>query len=68
MPGGPSFLRPNSELSTRLCYIDFDGGAALRASSAIGLDNDLPADFVEMHVPTMFDAMAKLCDFVKKYV
>jgi len=67
MPGGPSFLRPMEELSTRLCYIDFDGGAAIKSSEAIGLEKDLPENFVETSVPTMYAAIQKLCTFVRKY-
>jgi len=67
MPGGPSFLRPESELSTRLCYIDFDGGEAIRRSEDIGLDNELPPDFVQTAVPSMHQAMQKLAAFVTAY-
>jgi len=67
MPGGPSFLRPMEELSTRLCYIDFDGGAAIKSSEEIGLEKDLPENFVETSVPTMYAAIQKLCTFVRKY-
>merc|ERR1711892_140274 len=64
MPGGPSFLRPESELSTRLCYIDFDGGEAIRQSELVGLDCELPDDFVKQAVPSMYEAMEKLKAFV----
>ena len=47
MPGGPSFLRPVEELTVRLCFINFDGSAALKASEAVGLRSPLPDDFVE---------------------
>lgn len=49
MPGGPSFLRPVQELTVRLCFVNFDGAVALKASEAIGLDNPLPDGFVEKH-------------------
>lgn len=49
MPGGPSFLRPVQELTMRLCFVNFDGAVALKASEAIGLDNPLPDGFVEKH-------------------
>lgn len=66
MPGGPSFLRPEEELTTRLCYIDFNGGEAMKASEKVGLENVLPEDFVEKEVTTMYDAIQKLCAFVKR--
>ena len=43
------------------------GGAALEKSKQVGNENELPADFVEKSVPSMFQAITKLCDFVKKY-
>lgn len=49
MPGGPSFLRPVEELTVRLCFVNFDGSAALEASEAVGLDNPLPSGFVDKH-------------------
>ena len=47
MPGGPSFLRPVEELTVRLCFVNFDGSVALKASEACGLKKPLPDDFVE---------------------
>ncbi|CAG5109822.1 Oidioi.mRNA.OKI2018_I69.chr2.g4305.t1.cds [Oikopleura dioica] len=67
MPGGSTFLRPEEELTSRLCYIDFNGGDAMKASEKIGLEKSLPEDFVEKEVKTMFDAIQKLCNFVKRY-
>ena len=49
MPGGPAFLRPVQELTTRLCFVNFDGSIALKASEAVGLDKPLPDGFVEKH-------------------
>ncbi|XP_068695395.1 aspartate aminotransferase-like isoform X1 [Montipora foliosa] len=49
MPGGPSFLRPLEELTVRLCFVNFDGHGALKASEAVGFNNPLPGDFVEKY-------------------
>lgn len=49
MPGGPSFLRPVEELTVRLCFVNFDGSVALKASEACGLKKPLPDDFVEKY-------------------
>ena len=49
MPGGPAFLRPVQELTVRLCFVNFDGSIALKASESIGLDKPLPGGFVEKH-------------------
>lgn len=49
MPGGPAFLRPVQELTVRLCFVNFDGSIALKASEGIGLNKPLPDGFVEKH-------------------
>jgi len=67
MPGGPSFLRPIEEFSTRLCYVDFDGAYALQQSRKIGRKNLLPENFVETHVTQISEGIDRLCDFVKQY-
>ncbi|KAL5010391.1 hypothetical protein ScPMuIL_012696 [Solemya velum] len=46
MAGGPAFLRPVDELTTRLCFVNFDGTEALSTSRKIGLDKPLPNDFL----------------------
>ena len=33
------------ELTVRLCFVNFDGSVALKASEAVGLENPLPDDF-----------------------
>jgi len=43
------------------------GKEALAESMKIGLDCELPSDFVQNHTPTMFAAMQKLVTFVTKY-
>ena len=45
----------------------FLGGAAIQSSEAIGLEKELPENFVETSVPTMYVAIQKLCAFVRKY-
>ena len=46
MPGGPAFLRPLDELTTRLCFVNFDGTKALEHSRKIGLGTQLGENFV----------------------
>lgn len=46
---------------------NFSGGEAIRASEEVGLDNELPEDFVQKHVSSMYEAIQKLADFVKDY-
>ena len=54
MAGGPAFLRPPEELTTRLCYVDFDGDKALNESRRIGLKTPLPENFVQEHCEQMY--------------
>lgn len=44
-------MREDDELTTRLCFINFDGGEAMKASEAVGLENSLPDDFVDNYCP-----------------
>ncbi|KAL9988820.1 hypothetical protein ACROYT_G003308 [Oculina patagonica] len=60
MPGGPAFLRPVTELTVRLCFVNFDGSIALKASEAIGLDDPLPDGFVEKHCALTADGIQAL--------
>lgn len=60
MAGGPAFLRPVQELTVRLCFVNFDGSIALKASEAIGLDNPLPDGFVEKHCVLTADGIQAL--------
>lgn len=46
MAGGPAYLRPIEEFTTRLCFVNFDGAPSLAASRQLGLEQDLPEDFV----------------------
>ena len=57
MAGGPAFLRPEHELTTRLCYVDFDGEMALKESVRVGLKDPLPEDFVKQYCTQMYDGM-----------
>lgn len=60
MPGGPAFLRPVQELTVRLCFVNFDGSIALKASEAIGLGEPLPDGFVEKHCALTADGIQAL--------
>ena len=60
MAGGPAFLRPEDELTTRLCYVDFDGEIALKGSVRLGLGVQLPENFVKEYCRQMYDGI-KVC-------
>ncbi len=54
MAGGPAFLRPVEELTTRLCYVCFDGADGLDESRRLGLDTPLPENFVQQYCANVF--------------
>lgn len=55
MAGGPAFLRPVNEFTTRLCYVNFDGKDTLEQSMKLGLDQPLPEDFVQNFARPVYD-------------
>jgi len=57
MAGGPGFLRPEDELTVRLCFVHFDGAAALAESERLGVDAPLPGDFLKTHCTTVYDGI-----------
>ena len=59
---GSQFGRPPTELTVRLAYVDFDGGAA---NAALG---DEPADeaFVREHCPRVVEAITRMCAWLQK--
>lgn len=66
MAGGPAFLRPETELTIRLCYVNFDGAKALAASERIGLESSLPENFVQSQCSQLYDGIQVLKQWVKK--
>ena len=54
MAGGPAFLRPEDELTVRLCYVCFDGSQGLQESLRLGLSASLPDDFVQQYCPNVY--------------
>lgn len=61
---GKDFGRPDSEMTARLAYVDFDGARALAASEQIPLDQELSADFIETYCLPTKKAIELLCDWV----
>lgn len=57
MAGGPAFLRPVDEFTTRLCYVCFDGTEALSFSKEVGLSTDLPEDFVHKYCTNVYQGI-----------
>lgn len=57
MAGGPAFLRPVDEFTTRLCFVNFDGKHALEASQKIGLNKTIGDAFVQEYAKETYDGI-----------
>ena len=63
---GVDFGRPASELTARIAFVDFDGGAALQAAAELNNLIDLNQDFVHVHCHPVIDAIDRLCEWLQK--
>ncbi|GAB1609384.1 uncharacterized protein LOC115220904 [Argonauta hians] len=64
MAGGPEFLRSESEFTTRLCYVNFNGKEALKKSRQIGLDKNLPDTFIKDHCRPLYEGIRAIVNWV----
>ena len=64
MPGS-AFLRPEEELTTRFCYVDFDGTKAMEVLMDKGelINNE---KFVQDNAPKIVQGIQNLKAFVKE--
>jgi len=63
---GSVFERPQSELSVRLSYINFNGAQALAASETIALHQGLPGDFIETNCEDAIAGVERLVQWLQK--
>jgi aspartate aminotransferase len=61
---GKEFGRPDTELTARIAYVDFDGARALAGSEQIALDEEIGFDFIETYCYNTKTAIDKLCDWI----
>lgn len=66
MSGGPAFLRPDSEFTVRLCFTDFDGDEALKASMKIGRARPLTDEFLKYYCKNVVEGVEVLKNWVIK--
>lgn len=57
-----------NELTVRLCYVDFDGGLALKESRKIGLETQLPDTFVKDFCTYVYDGIQLMKGWVEKEI
>jgi len=62
---GREFGRPDSELTARIAYVDFDGSRALAASEQIPLDEEIDLDFLETYCYNTKLAVDRLCNWLE---
>lgn len=61
---GTDFGRPETELTARLAYVNFDGAAALTGSMSHPLSRPLDDDFVQVHCFRTTQAIDRICDWL----
>lgn len=57
---GSSFGRPSTELTLRVAYVDFDGGAALTAAEHISTSDELDEQFLRRYCSRVTEAMNRV--------
>ncbi len=62
---GSVFGYDEDVLTTRLCFVDFDGVAAMKASEAVGLETALPENFLKMYCPNVIEGSKRIAEWVK---
>ncbi|XP_041459085.1 aspartate aminotransferase-like [Lytechinus variegatus] len=65
MSGGPAFLRPDDEFTVRLCYINFDGAFALKASQQHS-DEPITDDFLNLYCKPVVEGILAIKNWVQK--
>jgi aspartate aminotransferase len=61
---GAACEQPDSELTLRLAYVDFDGQRVLAASRALGLDRQIGESFLEENCPNVLTAAARIDEWL----
>ena len=62
---GSAFGRPRGDLTARLAFVDFDGGAALSATASTPPMAPLPAEFMEQHCAHLLLGIQSLADWTR---
>jgi aspartate aminotransferase len=62
---GNAFGRPETELTARLAYVDFDGARVLAASEQIPLDDELNDGFLQTFCRPSIEAVDLICSWIE---
>lgn len=63
---GSAFGRPDTELTTRIAYVDFDGARALSGAEQVEAHLELDEEFFKTYCPNVITAVDKICEWVKE--
>ncbi|WP_253479024.1 pyridoxal phosphate-dependent aminotransferase [Natronocella acetinitrilica] len=61
---GSAFGRPETELSVRMAYVDFDGARALAAAEEPEFQQELDLAFLQTYCPNVTDGIDRLVEWV----
>ncbi len=61
---GSSFGRPESELTARIAFVDFDGARALAAAEQQPADQPLTGNFLETYCSKQLEGIDKICQWL----
>ncbi len=61
---GSSFGRPETELTARIAFVDFDGARALAAADQVPLDRPLDGAFLSTYCGKVVASIDRLCDWI----
>ncbi|HHL72552.1 MAG TPA: aminotransferase class I/II-fold pyridoxal phosphate-dependent enzyme [Bacteroidetes bacterium] len=61
---GSVFGRPETELTARLAFVDFDGAVSLKAANGGKTDRQLGGDFLNTICPNIVEATRRICEWV----
>jgi aspartate aminotransferase len=64
LPGQVFGMSPD-QLTARLAYVDFDGGSALAAASALSTEHALDEPFLRAHCRSVIEGVDELCRWLK---
>lgn len=62
---GISFGRPESELTARIAYIDFDGVRAMSAAQQTKSEKEIDKEFLKTYCGNTLNAIDLICDWLK---
>ena len=61
---GHHFGRPAEELTARIAYVNFDGGAALQAAADVPTERPLDESFLRQYCGESVAGVERLCDWL----